>query len=146
LCISDICAHYDGIIWPELQSATEDGSSDGVFMKAWKWVTGNKPKESTPMSTTAAVSTFEQNFINIKHLQPNDHIRYRLKALRMYLKVLKDKLNAQETKNDPIHFIRMIYAIYDSLISRSLFYDDHEQEWRIAEAAQVHCKKYISSV
>ena len=135
LCIFTILAtypHYDGIVWPELQSA---GTSGGYFSKAWNWAFGSKSKGSTTASASAAA--FEQNFVNIKNLQHNDHIQYRIKALRMYLEVLKVKLHVQETRNNPVQFVRMIYAIYDSLNSRFLFYDESEIEWKFNEVAQV---------
>jgi len=146
LCILAKYPHYDGIIWPELQRELES-SSDGTLTKAvtgaWRWFTGSKPKES---NATAAVSTFEQNFLNIKSLQPNEHKEYRIKALKMYLEILKDKLTVQETRNDPVQFVRMIYAIYDSLNSRFVFYDELEYPWKFDEVAKVRkecIKKHI---
>ena len=128
LCILDKYPHYDGIIWPELHSATDDNA--GAITKFARWIFG-KSKEST------TTSTFEQKFVNIKDLKNDDHKVYRIKALRMYLEVLKEKLNAQEIRNNPVQFVRMIYAIYDSLNNRYLFYDETENEWRFVEVKKV---------
>ena len=135
MCILAKYPHYDGIIWPELQS-THESSDDtaGALTKVYRWVFGSKSKEST---TTSAASIFEQDFVNIKDLKTDDHKVYRINELRMYLEVLNEKLNAQETRNNPVQFVRMIWAIYDSLNNRNLFYDEVENEWRFDEVAQV---------
>lgn len=144
--------HYDGIIWPEIKdNNTSANASVGYGQRAIKALFGFfiGKKESTSDSkkeNTAAYSVGRsestsdyQTLIDVKSLSILSHAEYRKKAITIYLNFFRDILYGPEPLNTPISIIRNVYAIYASLDSSYVYYDQQEDSWKFKETTEV-CK------
>ena len=82
--------------------------------------------EGTATSSEDSTNSHEGN---IKRFSDQDHTEFRKFALNLYLcDFLKDFTTAT-SENDQVEIVRMVYAVYTSVSSSYLYYDNDEHIW-----------------
>ena len=140
-CILETYKYFDGIIWPEILD--ENAASEYWLVAKAKSFFGLKSKSSSATPSEDSTSSHKGN---IKCFSDQDHTEFRKCALYLYLSdILKDFTTAT-SKNDPVEIIRMVYAVYTSVSSSYLYYDNNEHIWNPSyeDTAEVIKQHYVS--
>ena len=121
--------HYDGIIWPEIW---DKAANQSFITKAINWWKGK--------SSTSTEESANSHGGNVKFFTSKDHMEFRKSALTFYLHDFIKYFNEITGRNNLVHLIEVVQAVYASINSNYLFYDKDEHDWVSEEVIEVHIK------